>query len=152
MLTLLWRCVIFIFLGTPIFIKMLDSQDKFGSQEMKSGDILDRLIWKTTHDQVGDGSAYRTAIVERKELRFLPRVVLNHRKKLMALGVLAGLSGGAKAVEALWPESTEQAIENKADDVNVASVRFQVHSQICGKEVEDCYVDVGDGLSKIPTK
>lgn len=130
----------------------MSSQDTFGSDESKSGGMLDRLIWKTRREEMGDGSAYRTAVVERKELRFLPKLVANNRKAFMALGVLVGLSGSAKAIDAMWPESVEQVTEDTADDVNVASVRFEVHSQVCDQDIEDCYVDLGNGLSKIPQK
>lgn len=141
-----------LFCHSRIKVFSMSSQDTFGSEENRSGDMLDRLIWKTTQEQVGDGSAYRTAVVERKELRFLPKIVANNRKAFMALGVLAGLSGGVKAVDAMWPESTEQVAEDKKNDVNVASVSFDVHSQVCDQGIDDCYVDTGKGAKKISQK
>ncbi len=128
----------------------LDSQDQFGFEQAKPGNILDRLIWRSHQEQVGDGSAYRTAIVQRRELRFLPRIVVNNRKKLMMLGVVAGLGGVLKAVDAMPP--TERAPENTAIDADVASITFDVHSQVCGQGIDDCYVDTGKGLEKISQK
>jgi len=129
---------------------MSHPEENFGSQEGKVDGFIDRLLLKRTREQVGDGHPYRSAVVERETPTFLGNLVIQHGTKLMVLGVLAGLAGTGKAVEAMWPQ--DKATPNNTD-VTVVSVKFHVDSSVCdNQQIEDCYVDAGNGLNKIPLK
>ncbi|MCC7196839.1 hypothetical protein IT413_01435 [Candidatus Peregrinibacteria bacterium] len=122
-------------------------EENHGSQTAQTDGVFDDFIWKKSLVEVGNGGPYRTAQIERREPTFLGNLVLNHRRKLMALGVLLSLGGAAKAVDVLWPEA--RTPEDNAHDATVFSVKVGVNADVCASQaVEHCYVNDGNGPVK----